>query len=1371
MWKPLVYTTILVVAVTTAAHDANLVKNPAFEDGAAADGVPEDWELYGALGPHRCISIVESDGRKALLIVDNDPHEEVGVTQRIPAEPGKSYVTRVAIKGVRDASASGSYVQMRFMPANEFEQRGLSPDPTDAFSDVVVAGMAPPGTEYIQLYLYTHRTVTPKVLVGNVSLEQMDELPRELMLTNPAPLPITELKDLCIQTDLTSARIVAPAHCDELVSLINDSAQTPYPYLEDAPGMLPPSSTLILLGNRSTNSVVSELYDRFYTLLDLQYPGPGGHVVRTLHNPYGNGHNIILVGGSDHAGISKATDVFLERLRANNGPAIGHLMEIELGDGIEVPTDLRDFEIWNASKGYGSIGYFGWNSISKRMAMYYMTGEPFHAREALRLAFPDDQAKVEIADIDGERIENKDDPLGGPYHYNAHMMILFWDLIEESPVFTDKERMKVTQAFMRQLEHHGIRSAYVGPNTGVPGAVGSRHGQWTAISLYCVGRYFAKYYPDPLWDICEHNGAQHFASLHKHAWVSGENDNLFWYSTAIAPIFTYMLLTGDRKPLENGVVATLLRGQEILASGRAPDAALNSASIGFLRKAAYVTGDSRWLEYLDRTGQDLHVFRLGQSFSPDDGVEPTPPTDLIGHWEVNPMPEPMWRWRNNGLPLEESYLFASCRSAADATGDFLQLDGFNGASRNPYHTFTILQMRIDGVTIAESYLNQLRTRVDGMVEPEVAMDAALRHHAIVGQTITAIGEVPDAAFANWRRTIVQRMGRYALVVDDVTPRIDSQNLEAEFSWQTKLGDWQAVAERPSTMTLDAPDSRKAAVSMSAPAKVRAGAPSSTMTWVGPAQAGVPRHFFSVLGFDAQSGCLDAAAVGDNAAALLLPESALAVRGRYEGISGELVVLSEDHLYGRGATSVRDLLTADRPVEVDWDFPTNKLCVVAAEQTQLSLAGGKTHSIGPGQHEVDVAPLVEVLQKTQEWLATQLSNARNQREQLTAAEAPPAPTAPPLAEGTSSELGGPIIDLVAAPYESGRILFAAVGQTIHAIAEDGSVLRTLECDGPIRMLRWWNEHRLLLVGCTDEQVIAFDEAGARKWVFVSKMDSAVFRAAKTYWFKSAPGHEGIHGLHTGVFLDGKTQAFVGSACTLEILDENGQLLHRMPQFWGKVSVMRIIPERNNALNLLAARRYNGTNTLGIISNQTLDPSPRGYISVPSGHTYMPGWSAMNRHHIFFEDFDGDGAKEVMTEINGRWNRVSVWSASGAAKYSVSFGPGPSIFAKTMRDIDTADLDDDGAHEIVTAIADGMLVMLTGKCEKLWALRLDSPATVLACVGDRIVIGCENGAVELRDPTGQLLRHGTVNGRPTQILTEEATSVTIATETGELKTFIL
>ena len=196
-----------------------------------------------------------------------------------------------------------------------------------------------------------------------------------------------------------------------------------------------------MLGNRSTNTTLGALYDRYYCLVDLKYPGPEGYVLRSVHNPFGNGHSVVIVGGSDPAGVdqgAKALAGILSKAAAAAGEmSIGWTMDTKLGQGVKPPTDIREFETWEASKGYGSVGYFGWCSISKRMAMYYMTGDEFSAREVVRLSFPDPQALKDIEEIDGERIENKHDPLAGFYHYNAHLAILFWDLIEESPVFTD----------------------------------------------------------------------------------------------------------------------------------------------------------------------------------------------------------------------------------------------------------------------------------------------------------------------------------------------------------------------------------------------------------------------------------------------------------------------------------------------------------------------------------------------------------------------------------------------------------------------------------------------------------------------------------------------------------------------------------------------------------------------------------------------------------------------------------------------------------------------------------------------------------------------------------------------------------------------
>ncbi|MCK4627967.1 MAG: hypothetical protein KAT56_03125, partial [Sedimentisphaerales bacterium] len=1303
-----------------AAVSENLLTNPSFEEGAGKNGLPIGWRRYSGRGEDLKLSIVKSadTGKNAVLIHDGSPNQETGLSQTVPGKGGLTYEASVKVRTVPDASGSGSDLQMRFLPSNKYVQATLDTTWGQTFNLANVRGTAPVGTNNVRIYLYTQRTSTPRVIVDTVSLVSGVEPPPP-----PPPKPVspvyTKLKDLHLTTALVKAGkpnavIVVPAsglYAKQAATIRQavkklTGATLPIAIDNSLEAAVPVAGNLIVLGNRSTNQTTGKLYNRYYTLLDLRYPGEGGYVVRTLHNPFGNGRNVVFVGGSDAAGVEAAAGVFVRELnkaKAGKGYlAIGRLAETKLGKNIVVPKDLRKFETWEASRSYGSKGYFGWNSLSKRMAMYYMTGDEFHAREFLRLAFPDVKARKEIAEIDTELIEDKDRPLSGPYHYGAHLMILFWDLIEESPVFTDEERLRVTNAFSKQLEFR-IQIDYTGKRiwklTSPPVSVGSRHGQWGAVSLYCLGRYFQKDYPCPVWQHCLQCSTMYFGSLHKNAWVSGESDHLSWYSTGIAPVFTYLLLSGDREPVENGILRQLLLGLEAIDSGRYSDLALRSASLGFLHKAAYLLQDGRYIQCRQRCGINTDVFRLGQSFWPDEHLTPVSPEDLAGKWNIFSLSEPAWRKRKNGFKLNESFYHGSYRSASDASGDFILLDGYNGAYRNPYHNFSVLQLRIDGLTILDGYRNQVLVRVDGLVEPQVAMNGALLYRDVLGPTAVAVGEVPNTSHCNWRRTLLQRTGRYALIVDDLTFRANGDNTEIQIKWETSGRvrrsnpapgvlrlKGRAISGQSSKGSSTSKQTRFFDICLSDPAETQTHGRVANMRWLGPVKEGRHQIFFSVIAHNSNDAKTNPACVrvADNAAALALPSAALAVAGKYAGIEGETVVLARDHLFGKGLKRAgwdKSLIFATEPVNVDWDFLTGRMELTTEKPTVISMLAasgadiridGKRGAlrrakggicaltIKPGRHVIEnVRPLPKLLEKISVNLESLLAQTRKTHvKRATGLKRQTEIKAPLFQSGFTADVGGRVVDMITIPAVggSGSIICATEGKNIHIISPDGKETNKFSADGTIRMLRWWPEHELLLAGCDDEQVIAFDRSGRRKWVFTSVMDPAVFRAAKQYWFKSAPGHKGIHGLYTGVFLNGKSQAFVGSACTLEILDKNGKLIKRMPQFWGDPSTFAIIDGPDGSLNLLAARKTNGRNRVGIINNKTLNPGPRGFDSVPPGYTYVSGWSSMNRHHLFYEDMNDDGVKEIISEINGTWNRMSIWNAQGKALYSASFGPG-------------------------------------------------------------------------------------------------------------------
>jgi len=284
-----------------------------------------------------------------------------------------------------------------------------------------------------------------------------------------------------------------------------------------------------------------------------------------------------------------------------------------------------------------------------------------------------------------------------------------------------------------------------------------------------------------------------------------------------------------------------------------------------------------------------------------------------------------------------------------------------------------------------------------------------------------------------------------------------------------------------------------------------------------------------------------------------------------------------------------------------------------------------------------------------------------------------------------------------------------------------------------------------------------------------MAPEVYRMGKPYWFRNYPGHEGVTGLHSGVFLDGRSQAFVGSACTLEILDESGELLERIPVFHGPGREFRLADGPGGGRNLLIAQYPAGGASLAVVNSRDPTPPPafepsvaqgiqcvdpryghhvsvvsptvHSFSGVPPGHTHVPGgFGSMAVDRVLYEDVDGDGRREVICAANGTWSRVTVYAPDGEPLSNANFGPGsPNRGAGAGRRArvspvrDVAVLRGGGGATIVAAAASGLAVGLDHQCRKIWSTRLPGAPSALQAAFDHgtgptaAIVCCTNGAV--------------------------------------------
>ena len=1165
---------------------------------------------------------------------------------------------------------------------------------------------------------------------------------------------ITRLKELHIDTSLVEAGraravIVAPPETlyGDAVALVQEAvrraAGIELPVLRDKAKTAQPAGVLktqnvIALGNMATNPFTDWMYQKWYVLLDLKYPGPKGSVVRSCHNPLATGHNVIWLGGSDHAGVLAAARTFAAGLKAQKPGSlkVGWLMHIKLGKGMNPPKlDLtkEEFDAYSwrdsfrmrpdgKSIGYGKSTYFGWNPISVAGGLYYMTGRKEYLDQFKSMAMPDPE-NTPAPIRKSQSIWDPKDPLVNNYHYRAHLVDCVYDLIEESPLFTDTERLFITNKLLQHQNFFDPSDTYGSPNS-------SRHGMWHCNCIYTGSRYFAKYYPSPRWTRRMANVRRAFKSvIGNPTW--GEQDTLGWVSTSIEPVFEFFMLDGFDEFVSSGAARTMISSMETLWTNERFDESNRCLTINLLHKAAYMLRDGRYIWLREKMGFDMNQFRIGQSFWPEPDMQVQPPADIVNAISTFPLPKRRWEQSGKTVPADEGFQFLAYRGGLTPQDDLFQMDGFYGKARTPYHVNPLYTLRMFGgkTLLSRGYANMIAVRANGMVDPVVPRAAALKRRVVLGDAAYVHTQVPNMAWAAWDRRLLYVRDKYAVVIDDVTGRKDG-------AYDISVN-WQPSGRSP---VADKKDPRKMicrngpVIQCAEPVRVQAENRIIRQTYNGALRKGETKTFGNILYWSEGANKRDASIDPFNGRSWLIHGP------------GHTALLALGETKGDIASDAEMLYVSDERI-------------LLVNATRLACGGVSIFSSAdPVSQQIDLTP-------ARKKAVSQILAAALKRVGKTTARAP---AAPPKAKvnwrpAWQAKLsGGLVTNIALAPGRRPSAIWVATSEklycktaktgTLTLVKPNGAIHKTMELKAAVCSL--WpaadavqEKAFAMLAGLQNDIIRAYDGSGEVIWQEQARVHKS-FGIGDWYnapWFSDPRrGNMGVYRLLVGDLWGRRGQEIVAArSVTLEFRELNGKLIKRVPTKWGDNTTLAMLRKRgpkNKGHLVLTGKLVSGAAKISVVDENHALVSNGWYAGVPAGATNMYAWYRRGVTHMEVADLDADGTEEIVVARSGHWNELDVYSAATSqCIWMAPFGPAKK-WPRSITGMVVADLTGNGRKEVVAGMLNGWVCAFDCAGKPIWQKHFPSAVNCMIAAGDRkgVVVGCGDGQLHLLDGEGSVAR---------------------------------
>ncbi|NLE67676.1 MAG: hypothetical protein GX608_09665, partial [Lentisphaerae bacterium] len=561
---------------------------------------------------------------------------------------------------------------------------------------------------------------------------------------------------------------------------------------------------MIVLGNISVNKVSERLYVMEQVDVDAGWPGAGGYLLQTVHDPMGDGRNFISLGGSDLKGAQGAAQAFIDSLKPDGRSLkVGRLFKLE--GTYKGPAPLTVAHV--NRKGYGSpnaaVSHAG--ECAHILRRYRTPGYGRMFRHAME--------RIAAAIKNGEEWEDRD--------ANCGELPLLWDIIEECEEFDAKDEADVILQGEELADNGNSMFDDPGKNTLddrtfisdimyahaqiqdlVKGArdQGAGKNSGAGISGLYAGLYFNKYYPGlEIGGKLLKNADFFFSSPIKH-WRVIDNatgyGDMVWYAnlqySLLRPNMAYFSSGIARKAADYHIIITSNLGR---SGGFGDSLSWTKGHFSYhpvlYPMCAWYYRDGSYLWWFRKCGGRAGTY-LGHYSSSMlagryivSGLEEKPPVRWLG---VKPYPLDHWMyraWKAQEPEEEHAHRYfdkMSFRAGFEATNQYLQLSGFSGSAHGHPDANGIINFSDNGCDFLDD---------TGYMIPDINEHTTL----IVFRNgmgsdgpglvqIDNIADFDDVAFTEttasghnrtkWSRNIIWEKERYFAVFDEVEAEEDGE---------------------------------------------------------------------------------------------------------------------------------------------------------------------------------------------------------------------------------------------------------------------------------------------------------------------------------------------------------------------------------------------------------------------------------------------------------------------------------------------------------------------------------------------------------------------------------------------------------------------